>query len=72
MFAVNPRKHLENTNQREASDIFVAFAKSDRKCPNLCPEPVNQVGDGGVCSRKILASSAECSHQLLCIMPKLN
>jgi hypothetical protein len=62
MFALDPRKHLENTNQHEAGDIFVAFSKSGRKRPNLRPEPIKQDGDGGVCSRKILTSSPECSH----------
>jgi hypothetical protein len=55
MFTLDPRKHLENTNQREVDDILVAFIKSGRKRLNLHLEPIKQVGDGGVFSRKILA-----------------
>jgi hypothetical protein len=55
MFALHPRKHLENTNQCEAVDIFIAFGKGDKYHPNLRPEPVKQGGDSGVRSRKIHA-----------------
>jgi hypothetical protein len=40
MFTLDHRKHLENTNQREACDIFITFGKSGRKRSNLHPEPI--------------------------------
>jgi hypothetical protein len=72
MFALDPHKHLENTNQREVVDIFITFGKSGRKHSNLCPEPIKQVGDSGIGNRKILTTSPERSHRLLCITPKLS
>jgi hypothetical protein len=43
MFALDPHNHLENTNQRETGDIFIAFGKSGKKRLNHRPEPIKQV-----------------------------
>jgi hypothetical protein len=72
MFALDPRKHHENTNKREADDIFITFGKRGRKSSNLHPEPIKQVGDGSIGNRKILTTCPKRSHQLLCITPKLS
>jgi hypothetical protein len=72
IFALDPSKHLENTNQREAADIFITFGKSGRKRLNLRSKPIKQGGDGGIGNRKILTSSPNGSHRLLCIALKLS
>jgi hypothetical protein len=61
MFALHPHKHLENTNQREGGDIFIALGKGCRQRPNLCLEPVKQGGDSSVRSGKIHASPSSAA-----------
>jgi hypothetical protein len=48
MFTIHPYEHLENTNERVTSDIFVALGECSGHHLNLCPEPLQKVRDGGV------------------------